>query len=282
MERNFGRRQKQDLCPSDFSDQQSRQALDPLFLPLDNSSSDCPDWYEFWPIRNYLRGHELDENGWYGFLSPRFVQKTGIKASVVLETLIKYDQNADVALFSPGWDQLAYFLNPFEQGEVWHPGLLRLSQEFFDGIQFDVSLSSLVTHTKTSVFSNYIIAKPHFWRQWLALADAFYHLVESGNRPELRRTTNYGSNHNQAHIRTFIQERFASVILARGNFQVICADQSQFAPIFTRLFSDTPQTRRMLQTCDLLKERFCLSGDSDYLEMYEKIRGTINFRHPQM
>ena len=265
-----------------YYDHESRRALDPGFSPLDNSTSDRPDWYEFWPIRNYLRNHELKDDSWYGFLSPRFFQKTGIKSSLINDTLTKYSQGADVALFSQGWDQLAYFLNPFEQGDVWHPGLQNLSQKFFDEIGLNISLSNLVTCAKTSVFSNYIIAKPKFWRQWLLIADQFFDLVEGNASADYGTTTSYGSALNQTPMKTFIQERFASVILARGNFRVISFDQSDTAPIFSRIFSDTPQTRRMLQTCDLLKEKFCLTSDPDFLRAYEKIRNDVPFRRPHM
>jgi hypothetical protein len=36
----------------------------------------------------------------------------------VLDTLKQFDAKADVALFSPEWDQLAYFQSPFEQGDA--------------------------------------------------------------------------------------------------------------------------------------------------------------------
>ena len=263
-----------------YYDRESELALDQGFSPLGNTSNERPDWYEFWPIRNYLSHHALDDEAWYGFLSPRFLQKTGIKSSVILDMLTKYGQSADVALFSPGWDQLAYFLNPFEQGEVWHPGLLNLSQTFFDEIGLDINLNELVTCSKTSVFSNYIVAKPHFWREWLDIADKFFALVEGDTDSGYSSTTSYGSLLNQTPMKAFIQERFASVILSRGNFRVMTLDRSHNAPIFTRIFSDTLQTRRMLQACDLLKEKFCLSKDPDYLNAYQKIRNDIAFRHP--
>ena len=263
-----------------YYDQESKKALDSGFSPLDNSSNDRPDWYEFWPIRNYLRNHDLKDDAWYGFLSPKFFQKTGIKSSLVNDMLGKYRQDADVALFSPGWDQLAYFLNPFEQGDMWHPGLQNLSQRFFDEIGLNINLSELVTCTKTSVFSNYIIAKPKFWRQWLLIADQFFDLVEGNASADYASTTSYGSAFNQTPMKAFIQERFSSVILSRDNFRVISLDQSHTAPIFSRIFSDTPRTRRMLQTCDLLKEQFCLTADTDFLRAYKKIRHDIPFRRP--
>lgn len=199
-----------------FYDQESRNRLDSGFIPLDNSRNERPDWYEFWPIRNYLRANKLLDDAWYGFLSPKLTEKSGFASAAVIDALKKFDAHADVALFSPGWDQLAYFLNPFEQGEFWHPGLLDLSQAFFDEIGLTVDLAKLVTYSKTSVFSNYVVAKPSFWNEWLSIADRFYDFVESGDGdPELNLTTSYGSILHQTPMKTFIQERFASVILAR-------------------------------------------------------------------
>lgn len=266
-----------------FYDQISKQSLDSGFIPLDNTSNERPDWFEFWVIRNFLKNHVLEKDAWYGFLSPKFREKTGFRSQVVLDMLEEFDAYADVALFSPAWDQLAYFLNPFEQGEVWHPGLLDLSQYFFNGIGFKVDLKSFVTHSTTSVFGNYIVAKPKFWREWLSLADKFFEFVEECDASQASKfvqTTSYGSKFNQTPMKTFIQERFASVILAQGGFKVAAPDQSQCAPIFTRLFKDDSRTRRMLQACDLLKEKYSRTLEDEYLQMYQKIRKDIVFSMP--
>ena len=54
----------------------STRDLDPGFLVLDNSENARPDWFEYWPIRQFLLAKSLDENAFYGFLSPRFQSKT--------------------------------------------------------------------------------------------------------------------------------------------------------------------------------------------------------------
>jgi hypothetical protein len=258
-----------------FYDQESSRYLDPGFIPLDNTANKRPDWYEFWVIRNFLKKNVLRENAWYGFLSPKFREKSGFDSTVVLSILDQCDAHCDVALFSGGWDQLAYFANPFEQGEVWHPGLTRLSQYFLDQIGMKVDLTKLVTYSDTSLFSNYIVAKPKFWNQWLEIADKFFEFVEHGNASEFRKDTTYGSEVYQVPIKTFIQERFASVILAQGGFKVASLDQNQIGPIDPLIFKEYAQTRKMLQTCDILKEKYCRTNDDDYLKMYYKIRKGI-------
>ncbi len=65
----------------------SRPELDAGFEILDNSANERPDWFEYWPIRGFLLKETLDENAYYGFLSPQFKLKTGLTAAVVREAV---------------------------------------------------------------------------------------------------------------------------------------------------------------------------------------------------
>ena len=70
----------------------SRQELDAGFEVLDNSANERPDWFEYWPIRGYLLKQTLDENAFYGFLSPRFKLKTGLTAAELQARLLTEHQ----------------------------------------------------------------------------------------------------------------------------------------------------------------------------------------------
>jgi hypothetical protein len=264
-----------------FYDQTSRQVLDPGFIPLDNTSNERPDWFEFWVIRNFLNEHALEENAWYGFLSPKFGAKTGLGSKQLTSFVNTYAIHADVALFSTDWDQIAYFQNPFEQGEMWHPGLLDLSQSFFNAAGISMNLKSLVTDSSNTVFCNYLVARTNFWKQWLDLANKLFEMAEEKKTAisgQLVRSTSYGSKLNLAPMKTFLQERFATVLLAKGGFKTVVLDRSSDAPVFTRLFNEDFRTRRLLQTCDLLKQQYNLTRDKDYLLMYQKLRKQIAFK----
>jgi len=236
-----------------FYDLATKQMLDTGFIPLDNSKNERPDWFEFWVIRNFLRNNALEEHAWYGFLSPNFQDKTGFDSDYVISFLRHYDSVGDVALFSSAWDQLAYFKNPWEQGEAWHPNIRELTQKFLDSTNRRIDLSALVTDSTSSVFSNYVIAKKKFWIEWKKIADDFFEFVESAG--EYARDTTYGFSKTEYPMKTFIQERFATLILATKQFKVLTVDQSAVTPIFTPLFPDNGQTRRLLQVCDLLKRK---------------------------
>jgi hypothetical protein len=128
---------------------------------------------------------------------------------------------------------------------------------------------------QNSVTSNYVIAKPSYWRRWLDLADKLFAVSES-NTPLgsiLSGQTTYGPK--LLPFKVFIQERLASVLLANEKFKVLAPDQSQYRPLFSHLFHDNLRTRRTLQTLDLLKERYCATGDRQYLDTYSKLKAEI-------
>ena len=253
----------------------TKQKILPGFIPLDNTKNLRPDWFEFWVILNFLRNNALEDGAWYGFLSPKFYEKTGFNSDFVIGAIKNHGAGGDVFLFSPGWDQLSYFLNPFEQGEVWHPGLLKIAQDFLNKYSLEINLTELVSDTTSSVFSNYIIARKEYWIKWKKIAEHFFDYIEKNQEYQVK--TSYGSIENQFPMKTFIQERLASLILSTDTFKVLSPDQSFTAPIFTRLFPDDVKTRRLLQACDLMKAKYREESEEKYLEMYRKLRCQIKY-----
>jgi len=271
-----------------YYDETTRSSLDPGYLPLDNTRNDRPDWYELWVIRNFLRNHSLSENDWYGFLSPHFRHKTGLSAQDVYRFLELSKDRSEVALLVAfAWDQVAYFLNPFDQGEIWHPGITALSQSVLEQLGYNSRLSDLVTYSGNFTFCNYIVAKPAYWRAWLRLADGLFDLIENqatALAKNLAGNTNYGwgwaFHHNKAPIKAFIQERLPAIILAGRKFQTCTLNTSSTFPIYNVLFNVDHSTRGVLQTCDLLKQRFCETGDARFLSLYKDIRQLVTLRLP--
>jgi hypothetical protein len=148
-----------------FYDKKSQSSLDPGFIPLNNVENQRPDWYELWVIKNFLENTDLISDAWYGFLSPRFYGKIRLTAKDIYEFLQTVDPSADVVTISYSWEQIAYFLNPFEQGELFHPGLTKISQQFFDLIDpGEVNISKLVGHSGNSVFCNFSWVNPRLCR----------------------------------------------------------------------------------------------------------------------
>ena len=151
---------------------QSRAELDPGFLPLDNLSNPRPDWREYWPIRRFLLSNSLEPESYYGFLSPKFKHKTGLSSAAVYEFIGGQTERPDVLLFSPYFDQIAFFLNIVEQGCINHPVMADTLNEaaalMFPGFRS----GAIFAIAANTVFCNNFVAKPRFWSEWLVLLHA--------------------------------------------------------------------------------------------------------------
>ena len=262
-----------------YYDDKSKSQLDSGFLGLDNTSSHDDGWYEFSPIFNYLEANCLADDVWYGFLSPKFTSKTGCDSRYVYDFLDRVPHQAEVVIFSPGWDQLSYFLNPWEQGEVWHPTIAQITEEFLLSSHRTVNLQSVVTDLTTAVFSNYFIAKKRFWMSWHQIATEFKHFVLS--HPDFDSLLiSYGSANNKAPMKAFIQERLASYLLATGNFVSVASRRTHKQPVMRRLFPHGEADRKLLLLCDQLKRQYRSTHNNAYLAAFYLTRQQISFSRP--
>ena len=257
-----------------FYDQASRAALDPGFIPLDNARASRPDWYEFWPILQFLRSNKLDEESWYGFLSPRFERKSGLNSASVFQILDSIDLSHDVALFPTGTDYILYFKNVFEQGESSHPNLMNLSKKFIAQAGIDVDLDTLVSHSGNACFSNFIVAKATYWNEWRQLAESFFVFAEdpfTETGIALREPAPY--LRGPTPMKVFIQERLSALVLARGHLRVFSM------PLTFSLSRHPPVVLETLAKIDEVKRKIS-TGDSPELRLtLDELRRCLKFDH---
>ena len=199
----------------------SAAQIPPGWLHLDNLANPRPDWFEYWPIRHYLLNQPLDEAAWYGFFSPKFCSKTGLSLANVQQFVAAHSADSDVLLFSPQPDMGAFFLNVFEQAETFDAGLIDAYSAFLEHIGRPVPLRSLVMDSRQIVFSNYFIARPAFWREWLLLNEPLFGIcegpglgAEAALKAGLTQGTSYTGPAGKAERKVFLMERAASLVLA--------------------------------------------------------------------
>jgi len=245
-----------------------REALDPGFEVLDNSANERPDWFEYWPIRKFLLGEELDEQAYYGFLSPKFRLKTNMTAALVRDFIARADPTTDVFLFSPSIHNSAYFLNVFEHGDSEHPGLLGVAQRFFQRIDSGANVAQLVSDSRNTVHSNYFIARPRFWRAWLDINERMLAIAETADDPlgrALRTPTAYRGG-KDVQMKIFVMERVATWILSR--------DQSFKAEVRDPFAARARIYKLPLAVvCDALKIAYVTQGRGQYRDVFLLVRG---------
>jgi hypothetical protein len=245
----------------------SREELDPGFQVLDNSANEQPDWYEYWPIRKFLMNETLDENAFYGFLSPKFKLKTNLSSADVREFIARSDPATDVVLFSPSIHNSAFFLNVFEHGNAEHPGLLRVANDFFARIGHPQRLEELVSDSRNTVHSNYFIAKPRFWRAWLAITEQLYDIAAIPGDPlgaELSAPTQYRGSRN-VHMKIFLMERVATwILLTDSSFKARARDPFAARSRIYKL--------PVAIICDALKIAYSTQGRGQYKDVFLLMR----------
>jgi len=253
-----------------------RQQLDPGFEVLDNTANERPDWFEYWPIRNYLLKGGLDDHAFYGFLSPKFRRKTNLSAAAVREFVDAADPGTDVVLFSPRIDHSAYYWNVFDHGEEEHPGMKQVTRTLLERLDLPSDLQSLVSDSRNTVFSNFFIAKPRFWRAWLAINERMFAIAETAG-DELGRllcTPTIYRGAPSVQMKVFVMERVASLILTRDpGFKVRVRDPFT---AHTRIYK-----LPVAIVCDALKIAYVTQGRGQYKDVFNlllRVRKVLNLQ----
>jgi hypothetical protein len=250
----------------------SQRALDPGFEVIDNSSNERPDWLEYWPIRKFLLSEALDEDTFYGFLSPQFTPKTNLTAAQVFEIVRRCDGNAEVILFSPGIHTGAQFLNVFEQGDAEHPGLMATSKRLLARISRHADLDELVTDSTSTAHTGYLVAKPRFWREWLAINEQMFAIAEAGADELGKALTSHASyrGRTEVQMKVFLMERIATLILASDpNF----VGRVHGPLVAHNKFSKVP----LAIVCDALKIAYRVQGFCQYKDVFRFVRAQRKF-----
>jgi hypothetical protein len=255
----------------------SRQDLDPGFGVLDNSANDRPDWFEYWPIRRFLLGEALDEDAFYGFLSPKFRLKTGLTAAAVRDFIQTPDCSADVILLSPSIHNSAYYWNVFDHGESEHPGLKNIARRLLERLDIPSDLDALITDSRNTVHSNYFIAKPRFWRAWLAINEKMYAIAETpadALGQSLRTPTSYRGG-STVQMKIFVMERMATLLLSVDH-SFTARVRDPFAA-HSRLYK-----LPVAVVCDALKVAYATQGRGQYRDVFLLVSGLRKFLNYQI
>lgn len=257
-----------------YYDEATKALLDPDFTPLDNSNSLNASWYEFWPIREYLKSEQLDPCSYYGFFSPKFNFKTGLKGRQVLEVLNQHE-DADVVLFSPFFENTAYYLNVFEQASQHHGDFDAISKKSAHHLNLEINPMNMVMHSLNTVFCNFFVAKPHFWLEWLSFCEKIYEEAEA-NTTDLGQLLNTQVRHDGRPVQNkiFIIERIASLLMgAYPNKWIVRSIDPTMSSFGDSVLANHKETLLQL---DALKMAGATRQSPIYTQFFFKLRDDLN------
>ncbi len=239
-------------------------------------ANERPDWCEYWPIRKFFGETPLDPNRFYGFLSPRFGEKTGLTSKQVSELVKSAPENLHVLNLSPFSDHASLFWNVFEQAEAHHHGFMSASDQFAGAIGLNVMPSAIVNTSRDTIFCNYFLAKPAFWSQWLQIANTVFDIIESNQSSfakVLSGETNYKNSF--APMKVFLIERIASYLLATDRQWRVASLPPFTLPNITR---GLDHLHGAFVTLDALKISYRETNCEIYRSNFFSVRSQIGFR----
>ena len=245
------------------------------FSVLDNTRNERPDWREYWPIRQYLLNHTLEEDTLYGFFSPKFPHKIGLDLQAIQAFIDTSYHGEDVVFFSPFWDLSSFFLNVFEQADFFHDGVQAASRAFVKRIGANEASIDVVMHSRNTIFCNYFLAGRKFWMKWLELGERLFAAAETTDTAdELAAMLNAATRYGEQAVprKVFVMERLASLLVASDPTCTTCPyDTFSLAP------SATPLNRYFHQavSCDALKRAWMDSGSAAAISTFMHIRDSV-------
>jgi hypothetical protein len=166
----------------------------------------------------------------------------------------------------------AQFLNVFEQGDAEHPGLMATSKKLLARINRNTDLDELVTDSTSTAHTNCFVAKPRFWREWLAINEQMFAVAEAGADELGKALTSQISyrGRTEVQMKVFIMERIATLVLA--------SDPSFAAQVRGPFVAHNKISKGSLAiVCDALKIAYRVQGFCQYKDVLRFVRAQRKF-----
>lgn len=228
-------------------------------------------WGEYLAIRHFFLNNPIDDDAVYGFFSPGFFADSGLTAADVTG-YIESKPDCDAYTFFPFIQNAACFLNVFEEGDFFHRGLISAAQEYLQSIGLEIDLVNFVTDFRNTTHSNYIVAKPAFWKIWFDLTEKIFEIAESGSTPLAEKFNTPVFGEGNLMMKQLLTERIASLVLALDRdlkvaafdiFEMRCTNSA-----YLRYWNEMP-------VLDSLKLRYRSAGDRGAFDRFMELRNRI-------
>ena len=243
-----------------YYDQKTKDSIPDGFEPLDNRNGP-PMFREAYPMLAYLNENVLSEDEYFGFLSPKFFEKTSLSAPDISRMIEEDERRSDVYLFTGHWNIAAMYTNVWVQGNRCHEGMLDICQDLANTAGYNVNLKSSITCLDHAVFSHFLVAKPKFWEEWRRVVTIYFDMI--------CKNSNLGSKHvnyrnTVMSIHPFVIERVPTMILLCNKFRT-CFDKSNLnkqIPLDCNLGDDLTQI-------DNYKKLYSITSNPVWLRCYK-------------
>ena len=187
--------------------------LEPEFTPFSNAGCPLPDEREFYVFRTEYAREPVPDDVLRGYVSWKFRSKSDISGRSFVD-FIRENPGHDVYFVQPFPLDLAKG-NVWSQGELYHPGIIDMTQEIFDAIGYDIDLRRIPTSLRINAACNFWVGNRRFWDGYMAFCLPIYKYIEEAMPPEQRRKLLRPADRTiPASYFSFIFERLFTTLLA--------------------------------------------------------------------
>lgn len=164
---------------------------------------------------------------------------------------------------------VVFFKNVYYGSDRTDPGALETYEQIYRYYSPNFDIKNIVGDLSNTVYSNYFIAKPNFWREWLKLGEYFFNLAENGESKffkELNLITPYGGLNIPRKV--FLIEGIASILLSNSERYT-----SYSVPLFMGFHSRNifEEYKEEAKICNFLKQSYSNTGNQKFLNYFNEI-----------
>ena len=148
-----------------YFDSTHRTALDPAFIPLDNTGSADP-LFEFAVFERLAADEGVRLAALWGAVSWRFREKTGLSGQDWLAQ-IRQHPALDLYYCNPAPENEGLYASPWQQGAAKHPGLRELTARVLACSGIDAGELDDIVPSQGFSSCNYFVGSARFWELYL-------------------------------------------------------------------------------------------------------------------
>jgi hypothetical protein len=147
-----------------------------------------PEWREFYLFTELFKSLNWVNSTYSGIVSPKFCLKTKVTIKEFKKFVIQ-NPGFDVYFVNP-FPQMAYFnYNIWDHGEIFHPGIINLSQKLLNAVGIPWRLDDVArTSYDLLCYCNYWVGNEKFWIKYVGnILNPIRLFIENNKDPELIR-----------------------------------------------------------------------------------------------
>lgn len=251
-----------------------RPFLDTAFTPLDNSGHD-DETLEFAVFQRLFGEERLDSADYFGALSWRFKEKTGLSAKQLLE-VVQSELDVDLFYMNPFPRNEAIHQSLWIQGETVHPDFMEIAEAFLVAAGFEEQELYRFGHSSGFSVCNYFVGRAAFWRAYIPFVEGCLVRAEANMPGALRQKLHSADGdwkgiHKGSTYVPFIVERLLPLFLRSDAGRVLRSRQVPLPAKEAKLNDDLRELREMKDVAVLTRSDHILGLWREKREAYCRI-----------